>query len=121
MAKKNKQDWHKDFSSALDETKKRLKQFGDDMGVWAKKGEKEIVKASKAGKAQMDILGLNVKKEKLYYDLGKKVVALNAKKKLGIPELESFWKKLRELQKDARKRKQELHVITRTGTKRKSK
>jgi len=119
MAKKNKQDWHEDFSNTLDETKKRLKQFGEDLGVWAKKGEKEIVKASQAGKAQIDILGLNVKKEKLYYDLGKKVAALNAKKKLGIPELESFWKKLRELQKDARKRKQALHVITHSGNKRK--
>ena len=120
MAKKKHQDWQKDFSKALDETKKHLKQFGEDLGVWAKKGEKEIVKASQAGKAQIDILSLNVKKEKLYYDLGKKVVSLNAKKKINMPELEPFWKSLRELQKDSRKKKQTLNAITKYTGKRKS-
>ncbi|MFH1381155.1 MAG: hypothetical protein ABIH57_03180, partial [Candidatus Omnitrophota bacterium] len=77
----------------------------------AKKSEKEIVKASKKGKIQLDIMGLNMQKEKLFYDLGKKVISLNAKKKLEIPELESFLKKLRKIETDARSKKRELSGV----------
>ena len=47
----------------------------------AHRSEKEIVKASKTGRIQLDIVGLKMQMEKLYYDIGKKVVVLNQKKK----------------------------------------
>ena len=77
----------------------------------AKKSEKEIVKASRKGKIQLDIVSLNLQKEKLYYDIGKKVVALKAGDKLDIPELEPFWDKIRRLETKARKKKQNLSFV----------
>lgn len=105
-AKKN--DIEKQFSSMLEQAKEGFKKFGTELGVLAKKGEKEIKKASKAGKIQLDIVGLNMQKEKLYYDIGKKVVSLNAKKDLGIAELEPFWKKIRKIDSSARRKKRTL-------------
>ena len=112
MAKKA--DLQKDFTKLLNQTKERVKEFGKEVGVLAKKSEKEIIKASKVGKTQLDIIGLNMQKEKLYYDIGKKVASLNAKKKLDIEALEPYWKKLHKLAKDARSKKRELSFARKT-------
>lgn len=106
-----KQNTQKDFNKMFDQAKEKFMKFGKDLSVLAKKSEKEIVKASKTGKIQIDIVGLNVQKEKLYYDIGKKVVSLKAKKSLNIPELESYWKQLRKLETDARKKKKDLSTV----------
>ena len=107
MAKKKK-DTHKEFNRFMEQARGRFKKFGKELNVLAKKGEVEIVKATRAGKIQLDIMGLNVQKEKLYYDIGKKVASLNAKKGLSITELEPLWKKMRKLEQDARNKKKEL-------------
>lgn len=111
MAKKG--DFQKELSKLLDQAKVKFQKIGKEMGVLAKKSEKEIVKASRAGKIQLDLLGLNVRKEKLYYDIGKKAAALNAKSKLNISELEPYWKKLGSIGKDSRKKKRELLTVRR--------
>lgn len=107
-----KRNFQKEFSKILNQTGEKLKIFGKELGEIAKKGEEEIIKASKAGRVRLDILGLNVQKEKLYYDIGKRLVQLHAKRKLDIPELESYWKKLRKIEQDARKKKRELRLMT---------
>ena len=106
-----KENAPKDLSKFLDQAKVRFQDFGKELSVLAKKSEKEIVKASKTGKIQLDIVGLNVQKEKLYYDIGKKVVSLNAKNKLEISELEPYWKKLSKIESDARGRKKDLSSV----------
>jgi len=103
-----KNDYHKNFDRILAQTKDGLKKFGKELNVLAKKSEKEIVKASKAGKIQLDIMGLTVQKEKLYYDIGKKVASLNAKKNLGIPDLEPYWKKLSDLEESSQNKQKAL-------------
>ncbi|MGB2705297.1 MAG: hypothetical protein WBC74_00325 [Candidatus Omnitrophota bacterium] len=103
-----KADIQKDFTKFLDQTKDGFRKFGKELSVLAKKSEKEIVKVSKAGKIQFDIMNLTMQKEKLYYDIGKKIVSLSAKKKSDIPELAPFWNKLRKLESGARKKKREL-------------
>ena len=106
-----KYNLQKESAKLLEQTKEKFRKFGKELSILAKKSEKEIVKASKAGKMQLDIMSLNVQKEKLYYDIGKKVTSLNAKKKLKISELESYWKKMRKLEADARKKKRELSLF----------
>ena len=106
-----KENAQKDLSKLLDQAKVRFQNFGKELSVLAKKSEKEIIKASKTGKIQLDIVGLNMQKEKLYYDIGKKVVSLNAKNKLEISGLESYWGKLRKIESDARSRKKDLSSI----------
>ena len=106
-----KEKAQKDLSKLLDQAKVRFRSFGKELSILAKKSEKEIVKASKTGKIQLDIVGLNMQKEKLYYDIGKKVVSLNARKKLEISELEPYWRKLRKIESDARGRKKDLSSV----------
>lgn len=106
-----KHDVQKEFSKLVDQAKDRLRKLGDEVKVLAKKSEDEIVKVSKAGKIQLDIMGLNVQKEKLYYDIGKKIVALNAKSKVNIPELETYLKKIDKLETVARRKKKDLSRV----------
>jgi len=103
-----KKDIQRDFAKFLDQTKDGFRRFGKDLGALAKKSEKEIVKVSKAGKIQFDIMNLAMQKEKLYYDIGKKVASIKAKKKLDIPELASHWMRLRKIQSGTRTKKKEL-------------
>lgn len=106
-----KADIQKDFTKFLDQTKEGFKKFGKELGILAKKGEKEIAKVSKAGKIQFDIMNLTMQKEKLYYDIGKKVASIGAKKKLDVPELAPYWGKLRKIESGARKKKRELSLF----------
>ena len=110
MAAKKRNN-QKEVARLLEQAKEKFKKFGQELGILAKKSEKEIVKVSKAGKIQLDIVGLNMQKEKLYYDIGKKVFALNAKKSLGLAELDAYWKKMRKIEVDARKKKKELSLF----------
>ena len=103
-----KEDYQKNFNHILVQAKDGLKKFGKELNILARKSEKEIVKASKTGKIQLDIMGLTVRKEKLYYDIGKKAASLNAKKSLEIPELESYWKRMERLEEDTLKKKEAL-------------
>lgn len=106
-----KASFQKDITKFLDYAKEKFKKFGNEVNVLAKKSEKEIIKASKAGKIQVDIMGLSLRKEKIYYDIGKKAASLNAKKKLELTELEPYWKKIRTIELSARKKKKELSAV----------
>ncbi|UCD55794.1 MAG: hypothetical protein JSV93_03140 [Candidatus Omnitrophota bacterium] len=106
-----KANFQKDFTKFMDYAKDKFKIFGEELSVLAKKSEKEIIKASKKGKIQVDIMSLNMQKEKLYYDIGKKASFLNMKNKLNIPELEPYWKKMRNIELNARKKKRELSTV----------
>ena len=106
-----KENFHKEFVKLMEQARKKAKSVGKELGILAKKSEKEIVKASKLGKIQLDMVGLNMQKEKLYYDIGKKVISLKAKKNLDIPGLENYWKKMRRLNAGTRKKKRELSTV----------
>ena len=108
---KKKAELQKDLTRLLGQARVGIKKFGKELNIFAKKSEKEIVKASRSGKIQLDIMGLAMQKEKLYYDIGKKTASLNSKKKLGIAALDSYWKRLRKLEGDTRKKKRELSAF----------
>ena len=106
-----KNDVQKELNKFLDQAKEGFKKFGKEVTVLAKKSEKEIVKASKLGKIQLDILSLNMQKEKLYYDIGKKVVSLSNSKDFDIPAIDSYLKKITKIELNAKKKKKELSSV----------
>ena len=110
MAKKKK-DFQKDMNKFFDQAKDRFRQFSKDFNVLAKKSEKGLIKASRAGKVQLDIVGLGMQKEKLFYDIGKKVASLRSKKSLALADLEPYWKQLGKIESDTRKKKRELSFV----------
>lgn len=73
MAKKKK-DMQQDLRELFDKSKKRLQILAKDAQVWMKKGEVEIGRLSKMGRIEIDIVNLNVKKEQLFRNIGKKIV-----------------------------------------------
>ncbi len=73
MAKK-KQDMQKDLKELFDKSKERLQLLAKDAKVWMKKGEVEISRLSEMGKLEFDIVNINIKKEQLYRNIGRKIV-----------------------------------------------
>jgi len=112
---KRKEEVQKEFSRLMGQVKDKLQKFGKELGVFAEKSEKEIVKVSKKGKIQLDIMGLTMQKEKLFYDIGKKVASVNSRKKVDIPGLETYWRKLRSIESDIRKKKKSLTNAKKQG------
>lgn len=66
-----------DFQKEWPKIKGQLKKMSTDALVLAKRGEKEFREFSKQGKFYLDSTALNLKKEHLYYLIGKEYV--NAK------------------------------------------
>ncbi|MCQ9206806.1 MAG: hypothetical protein NG740_02860 [Omnitrophica bacterium] len=107
----SKEDRQKELNRLLDQAKDGFRKFGKELGVLAKKSEKGLAKVSKSGKIQLDIMGLNVQKEKLFYDIGKKVADLNTKKDLGLAELESYWRKMDKIHKEVESKRKALSSV----------
>lgn len=65
-----------DIKKEWEKTKKQLSQLSKEMVHFAKKGEEEILKLSKKGKLHLDATATNLKKEKLYYLIGREYIKL---------------------------------------------
>jgi len=63
-----------DFKKEWEKTKTQLIKFSKEAAVIAKKGEKELVKFSRKGKLHVDATSISLKKEHLYYLIGKEYV-----------------------------------------------
>lgn len=66
------------FKKELEKTKKQLLKFSQEAIDVAIKGEKELIKLSKQGKLHVDTTAIGLKKEKLYYLIGKEYVKAKA-------------------------------------------
>ncbi|NQT21840.1 MAG: hypothetical protein HQ579_00195 [Candidatus Omnitrophica bacterium] len=108
MAKK---DFHNEMNKVMKQLKANFKRFGKDASIFAKKGEKEIVKASKIGRVQLDIISLNIQKEKLYYEIGKKVAALRTGGEKAAIAVKPYLQKLRKIETNIRSKKREISGI----------
>ena len=109
--KSEKKDVHVDMSKILEQVKVNFHKLSKDAGKMAKQGEKELVKASSIGKVQLEIMSLNMKKEKLYYEIGKAIATTRSASKDLAKVLTPFMKKLRVIETDVRKLKQEISDI----------
>ncbi|MBN1795030.1 MAG: hypothetical protein JW844_08735 [Candidatus Omnitrophica bacterium] len=76
-----------DVKRFWDETRDYLKKIGVETSKIAKRGEEEVMKASKIARLHLDIVTLNLKKERLYKEIGKKAVFLSTKNKLSAAAL----------------------------------
>ena len=62
---------HYDFKKEWEKTRGKLAQFSKEAMTLAKKGEKELVDFSRKGKLHVDATAVSLKKEKLYYLIGR--------------------------------------------------
>jgi len=60
-----------DFKKEWEETKNKFVKFSKEAADIAKKGEVELIKISRKSKLHIDSTAISLKKEKLYYLIGK--------------------------------------------------
>lgn len=65
-----------DVKTEWEKTKEQLVKFGKEASELVKKGEVELVKLTKQSKIHLDATTASLKKEKLYYYIGKEYVKL---------------------------------------------
>ncbi len=117
MAKKK--DFQKEINKLMGQFKQNLKKFGKDASIFAKKGEKGLVKASKIGRLQLDIISFNMQKEKLYYDIGKRIASLRGDKEISVGVIKPYLQKIRKIETRVRNRKREISRVKKWDTQRK--
>ena len=106
-------DVQKEIKKIWGDTKKNLLRLGQETVKLARKGEKEIIRASKIGKIQLDILGIKRRREILHQQIGAKVVALDKEGKIDIGGLKPLCKKVLELDLQIKKKTKEAAKIKR--------
>jgi len=62
---------HYDFKKEWEKTRTQLTKFSKEAAKVAKKGENELIKFSRQSKLHVDATAISLKKEKLYYMIGK--------------------------------------------------
>ena len=67
-----------DFKKDWQKTRQQLTQFSKEALILAKKGEQEFIKFSHRGKLYLDSTAIDLKREQLYYLIGKEYVNAQA-------------------------------------------
>ena len=108
MAKK-KIDIQKEVAKIWQEAKENLKELGQKTMKLAQRGEKEVVRASKIGKLQLDIVSLNLKKENIFRQAGKKAYEMKDKKgEIASAKLNSLFGQIDKLNQQVRAKKSNI-------------
>lgn len=106
---KKKVDIPVEVARIWQEAKERLKTLGQKTMKLARKGEKEVVRASKIGKLQLDIVSDNLKKENVFRQAGKRAYEMHAKKGNINPEkLMSLFNQIDKLNHQVRAKKAKI-------------
>jgi len=103
----------KKILGAVKQATNRLEDIGKDTKEFVKHGEGELVKISRLGKAQFEILALSVKKEQLYRQIGMKVWQLSTHGNLTTKNLQSLCEELSQINKKVKNEKKSINVILR--------
>lgn len=90
-----------DFKKEWDKTKKQLVKIGQESLKVAKKGEEEFVKLSHRGKLHLDSTAASLKREQLYYLIGKEYVKAKQPEK-PTPQLSQLLDDLEKVNKEQR-------------------
>ena len=67
-----------DFKKEWEKTRSQIEKFSKEAVKMAKKGEKELVEFSRKSKLHVDTTAISLKKEHLYYLIGKEYAKENA-------------------------------------------
>ncbi|MEW5895092.1 MAG: hypothetical protein AB1650_04985 [Candidatus Omnitrophota bacterium] len=95
-----------DFKQEWPQIKKKLIKMSQEAMVLAKKGETELVKFSQKSKLHLDAASLNLKKEKLFYQIGKEYVKSKGAEK--SMKMKTFLAEMDEVEKEERLLKRKI-------------
>jgi len=97
MAKKRKDPFQEFVEKVWPKTKKELEKAADNAKKMLNKGEVYLKDVSDKSIAQAKRLSLSLKKEKLFYDLGKAVAATNLEKVKTDKKVNGLLRKIKSL------------------------
>lgn len=107
-----------DLGKMLDKYRPALKKLGEEVGEAAKKGEENVAKMSKVVRMQLDILGIAIQKERLFYEIGKEVAGmLEAGVEIDASKFAKYKKSLESMKSEDEKRKRAISRVSSSGTK----
>lgn len=96
------------------EAKDSLRQLGKRTLKLAERGEKEVVRASKVGKLQLDIVTISLKKENVFRQVGKKAHQMHAQKgHLDAAKLATLFAQIDKLDQSIRAKKAAIAKLKR--------
>ena|SRR3989338_3929003 len=101
---------HYDFKKEWERTRTELTKFSKEAIKVAKKGEKELVAFSKRGKLHVDSTALSLRKEKLYYLIGKEYVQAENHEQT-TPKLQKLLNELSQADKKQQALKRKLNTV----------
>ena len=107
-AKRNTQD---DLNKFFAKAKKNLQRLGKETRVWMKKGETELSRLSKIGRLEIDVVTLRMEKEKLFKDIGKRVVERGLAEEINDSTVKGMSGKVNAIVKESKKKKAEISKI----------
>lgn len=106
---KKKIDVAKEVAEIWEQAKEKLRELGQKTVKLAQKGEVEVVRASKVGKLQLDIVSINLKKENIFRQIGKRVYEMHSKKKqIESVKLTSLFSQVSKLEHQVRTKKSKI-------------
>ena len=88
-----------DFKKEWEKTRSQLAKFSKEAMIVAKKGEQELVKFSRKSKLHVDATAFSLRKEKLYYLIGKEYASAKEPEK-STPKLKKLVAELNKVNKD---------------------
>lgn len=100
-----------DFKKEWEKTRAQLAKFSKEAVEVAKKGEKELVKFSHRSKMHMDATAIGLRKEHLYYLIGKEYANLKNPVEPS-PKLNKLIAELKNADKEQRALRRELKAAT---------
>ena len=110
MAKK-KDITQGDLKKFFEKAKKKLDSLGKETKVWMKKGEVELSRLSKIGKLELDVVNLNMKKERLFKDIGKRVVERGLDKEIKDLPIKNMCTKANAAAAESKRKKRAMSKI----------
>lgn len=105
-----------DFKKEWEKTKKQLMEFGKEATKIAQRGEKELVKFSEKSVLHIDATAANLRKEKLFYQIGKEYVGQLRTKKESA-QLKKLLDELSLVEKEGQALKRKISLARKTARK----
>ena len=106
---RKKIDVAKEVAEIWEQAKEKLRELGQKTVKLAQKGEVEVVRASKVGKLQLDIVSINLKKENVFRQIGKKSYEMYSKnKQIELAKLTSLFSQVNKLEHQIRAKKAKI-------------
>ncbi|MBF0217584.1 MAG: hypothetical protein HQL30_11410 [Candidatus Omnitrophica bacterium] len=107
----NKGVKNEELGEMIEKYRPQMEKFGREMKELAKKGEEGLIMASKIFKLQMEILGGVLEREKLYYEIGRKISGMLMDGTVEIEGFENYASKLMKLKEEGERKKKVMNHV----------